>query len=120
MSGQNTGAIPNFIHSFFPDVSSMAVDERHCVPHPSGRCVATFPRDCSGRTLIEGSHLPRTEIQINFTCDMNVWGEDKGMVVGEGFEPSKSMTADLQSAPFGRSGTPPNTNCHAKSFSPKP
>ena len=28
-------------------------------------------------------------------------------VVGEGFEPSKSMTADLQSAPFGRSGTPP-------------
>ena len=32
------------------------------------------------------------------------------MVVGEGFEPSKSMTADLQSAPFGRSGTPPQGN----------
>ncbi|CAQ84112.1 conserved hypothetical protein [Photorhabdus asymbiotica] len=30
------------------------------------------------------------------------------MVVGEGFEPSKSVTADLQSAPFGRSGTPPS------------
>ncbi len=29
------------------------------------------------------------------------------LVVGEGFEPSKSMTADLQSAPFGRSGIPP-------------
>ena len=29
------------------------------------------------------------------------------MVEGEGFEPSKSTTADLQSAPFGRSGTPP-------------
>jgi hypothetical protein len=29
------------------------------------------------------------------------------MVAGEGFEPSKSMTADLQSAPFGRSGIPP-------------
>ncbi len=29
------------------------------------------------------------------------------MVVGEGFEPSKSVTADLQSAPFGRSGIPP-------------
>ncbi len=29
------------------------------------------------------------------------------MMVGEGFEPSKSMTADLQSAPFGRSGIPP-------------
>ncbi len=27
--------------------------------------------------------------------------------MGEGFEPSKSVTADLQSAPFGRSGTPP-------------
>ena len=32
----------------------------------------------------------------------------KVMVVGEGFEPSKSVTADLQSAPFGRSGTPPD------------
>ena len=29
------------------------------------------------------------------------------MVEGEGFEPSKSKTADLQSAPFGRSGIPP-------------
>ena len=36
--------------------------------------------------------------------------EDTGqeMVVGEGFEPSKSVTADLQSAPFGRSGIPPD------------
>ncbi len=34
------------------------------------------------------------------------------MVVGEGFEPSKSMTADLQSAPFGRSGTPPRVFCN--------
>ena len=25
----------------------------------------------------------------------------------DGFEPSKSVTTDLQSAPFGRSGTPP-------------
>ena len=33
------------------------------------------------------------------------------MVDGDGFEPSKSVTADLQSAPFGRSGTHPrNTN----------
>ena len=31
------------------------------------------------------------------------------LVVGEGFEPSKSVTADLQSAPFGRSGTPPDS-----------
>ena len=33
------------------------------------------------------------------------------MVVGEGFEPSKSVTADLQSAPFGRLGIPPVLNC---------
>jgi hypothetical protein len=29
------------------------------------------------------------------------------VVEGDGFEPSKSKTADLQSAPFGRSGTLP-------------
>ena len=29
------------------------------------------------------------------------------MVEGEGFEPSKSKTTDLQSAPVGRFGTPP-------------
>ncbi len=29
------------------------------------------------------------------------------MVVGDGFEPSKSATADLQSAPFSHSGIPP-------------
>ena len=37
------------------------------------------------------------------------------MVGRDGFEPSKSSTADLQSAPFGRSGTSPydgaNTEC---------
>ena len=29
------------------------------------------------------------------------------MVEGEGFEPSKAEPTDLQSVPFGRSGTPP-------------
>ncbi len=29
------------------------------------------------------------------------------VVEGEGFEPSKAEPTDLQSAPFGRSGTPP-------------
>ncbi len=33
---------------------------------------------------------------------------DRSDVVGEGgFEPPKSLTTDLQSAPFGRSGIPP-------------
>ena len=30
------------------------------------------------------------------------------LVEGEGFEPSKAEPSDLQSDPFGRSGTPPN------------
>ncbi|EAR57016.1 hypothetical protein SKA34_19469 [Photobacterium sp. SKA34] len=34
------------------------------------------------------------------------------MVVGEGFEPSKAVPADLQSAPFGHSGTPPRGIAH--------
>ena len=62
----------------------------------------------SNRTLVEASHPSRMGW---------VWGTERSvnsirlevMVVGEGFEPSKSMTADLQSAPFGRSGTPPGT-----------
>ena len=29
------------------------------------------------------------------------------MVEGDGFEPSKAVPADLQSDPFGHSGTPP-------------
>ena len=32
------------------------------------------------------------------------------MVGREGFEPSKAVPADLQSAPFGRSGTDPYGN----------
>ena len=31
------------------------------------------------------------------------------LVEGDGFEPSKSSTTDLQSAPFGHSGTPPQS-----------
>ena len=32
------------------------------------------------------------------------------MVEGEGFEPSKDKPTDLQSVPFGRSGTPPKNS----------
>ena len=31
---------------------------------------------------------------------------DEKLVEGDGFEPSKAVLTDLQSAPFGRSGTP--------------
>ena len=61
----------------------------------------------SNRTLIEASH-PSLQGQ-NIGQRGLIWlrSNREVMVVGEGFEPSKSMTADLQSAPFGRSGTPP-------------
>ena len=50
------------------------------------------------------------------TCDLRVMSPTSYqllhpamyVVEGEGFEPSKSKTADLQSAPFGHSGIPPN------------
>ena len=35
---------------------------------------------------------------------------------GEGFEPSKAEPTDLQSAPFDRSGTPPNEGEHYQVF----
>lgn len=38
------------------------------------------------------------------------------MVEGEGFEPSKAVPSDLQSDPFGRSGTPPRGG-HINKFS---
>ena len=38
------------------------------------------------------------------------------LVEGEGFEPSKAEPSDLQSDPFGRSGTPPNETEHYGDF----
>jgi hypothetical protein len=43
------------------------------------------------------------------------------MVEEEGFEPSKSSTTDLQSAPFGRLGIPPFfTWSRAQDLNPQP
>ena len=39
------------------------------------------------------------------------------MVEGEGFEPSKAEPSDLQSDPFGRSGTPPQVRAHSTRLS---
>src|SRR5512134_247848 len=41
----------------------------------------------------------------------------KKLVEGEGFEPSKAEPTDLQSAPFDRSGTPPNETGHYSKIS---
>ena len=38
------------------------------------------------------------------------------MVEGGGFEPPKAEPADLQSAPFDRSGTPPRKSSHKRSI----
>jgi hypothetical protein len=42
------------------------------------------------------------------------------MVVGGGFEPPKASPADLQSAPFGRSGTPPRNWSQRRDSNPRP
>ncbi len=49
----------------------------------------------------------RSGFDITYRIDY-ILSPGLNLVVGEGFEPSKSVTADLQSAPFGRSGTPPD------------
>ena len=61
----------------------------------------------SNRTLVEASHPSPHGQNTEFQRFDLVGCFQEKMVVGEGFEPSKSMTADLQSAPFGHSGTPP-------------
>ena len=53
----------------------------------------SFKKSCNGTTI----KYKKIEVVLQLK-----------MVVGDGFEPSKSATADLQSAPFGRSGIPPN------------
>ncbi len=83
---------------------------RRVAPRPSGRCLrqrflATLESNL-GRSF---SSFPALE-KHGALCLWRVLKDLEVMVVGEGFEPSKSMTADLQSAPFGRSGTPPRGN----------
>ena len=51
-------------------------------------------------------------VKIEHTFDMNEKTKNGkkpffALVEEDGFEPSKSKTTDLQSAPFGHSGTPP-------------
>ena len=57
-------------------------------------------RTCRASALSEVGASPTTEKSLVFR---------RGSVVGEaGFGPAKSVTTDLQSAPFGRSGIPPD------------
>ncbi len=82
---------------------------RRFAPHPSGRCLR---QRCLAFARLE----PLSKV-LTLPAKLSLWALNEittslwlKMVVGEGFEPSKSMTADLQSAPFGRSGTPPRGN----------
>jgi hypothetical protein len=69
-------------------------------PHPGTRLPESFCTEYERRPLnIRADKL--------LVYSLGLRNALPNMVVGEGFEPSKSMTADLQSAPFGRSGTPP-------------
>ena len=62
-------------------------------------------RTCFASALSEVGASPTTEKSLVFR---------RGSVVGEaGFGPAKSVTTDLQSAPFGRSGIPPYFNTGA-------
>jgi hypothetical protein len=46
-----------------------------------------------------------------------VLGHQRGVVDGEGFEPSKPVATDLQSVPFDRSGTHPEREPDADALS---
>ena len=46
-------------------------------------------------------------MSLEFGISYEVASNVAKMVEGEGFEPSKAVPADLQSDPFGHSGTPP-------------
>ena len=88
-----------------------------CALRPSGRCLRQrFLADARIEPWSKLLVLPAWEeydkLQLDWVSMLY-----EMMVVGEGFEPSKSMTADLQSAPFGRSGTPPGVKSHCRLFS---
>ena len=70
-------------------------------PHPETRLPSSF---CNKKRDFS---LFQFEL-ANFSNQLRLHLRCQKVVVGEGFEPSKSVTADLQSAPFGRSGTPPD------------
>ena len=69
-------------------------------PHPETRLPSSFCNKKRDKSLFSFEPIIFLTSPDSNCCQK--------VVVGEGFEPSKSVTADLQSAPFGRSGTPPD------------
>ena len=84
------GRGPGLRFAFFPDAWYLAPDTCHCEPPPRFELgTPSLPWRCSTTELRR--RYPRNGSRV---------------VPGEGFEPPKALPADLQSAPFGRSGIP--------------
>ena len=67
-----------------------------------------YSADIVPKAYFTSSRTKRTYLSANAEYLVENPCFRKGFLVdGDGFEPSKSLTADLQSAPFGRSGTHP-------------
>ena len=104
------GRALRFAYSLF-DARSLGAGEgnRTLVVSLEGFCstIELHPRirqPRSGRSRPRGSRRHHQAPENPFPVSLCLIPE---MVEGEGFEPSKAEPADLQSAPFNRSGTPP-------------
>jgi hypothetical protein len=67
-----------------------------------------LPRTRSTTELLEQGRGKQGSVSADKVYQVPLKSVNHGVVVeGEGFEPPKHCAADLQSAPFGHSGTPP-------------
>lgn len=70
-------------------------------PRTKKQSTGLFFPPAGGRAVLISASLPQIEILRRGTA------KDFYLVGESGFEPLKSTTTDLQSAPFGHSGIPP-------------
>ena len=86
----------NYTRNMFTLVERRKITPGLTVPAP-GTALKTAPAILSN--LFTGSHPPPEKGETKSTL----------LVEGGGFEPPKAEPSDLQSDPFGHSGTPPKT-----------
>src|SRR5918997_109401 len=82
----------------------LAVGSSSAAPGEPGTSLALWPP-----ANWPGHHRRRTASDRTPLVDLTWWRLSIGLVGRGGFEPPKAMPADLQSAPFGHSGTDPGT-----------